>query len=103
MSQSKMLKRWTPRYFVLDNGYLSHFEKKSLVGTKKKKVRSAVFACNYTALRIVMCKQQYCVAFVSVCSCVYHTSPLPPPPPLLVVFLFFWRPWCLTNRENDTS
>ncbi|CAM9971674.1 unnamed protein product [Pylaiella littoralis] len=37
MSQSKMLKRWTPRYFVLDNGYLSHFEKKSLVGTKKKK------------------------------------------------------------------
>lgn len=38
MSQSKMMKRWTPRYFVLDNGFLSHYEKKSLVGTKKHKV-----------------------------------------------------------------
>ncbi|CAN0416233.1 unnamed protein product, partial [Hapterophycus canaliculatus] len=28
MSQSKMLKRWTPRYFVLENGFLSHDEKK---------------------------------------------------------------------------
>eukprot|EP00752_Nemacystus_decipiens_P009298 g8309.t1 len=35
MMQSKMLKRWTPRYFVLDNGFLSHYEKKSVVGTKK--------------------------------------------------------------------
>ncbi|CAM9593360.1 unnamed protein product [Ectocarpus sp. 6 AP-2014] len=37
MSQSKMMKRWTPRYFVLDNGFLSHYEKISLVGTKKHK------------------------------------------------------------------
>ncbi|CAB1099722.1 unnamed protein product [Ectocarpus sp. CCAP 1310/34] len=37
MSQSKMMKRWTPRYFVLDNGFLSHYENISLVGTKKHK------------------------------------------------------------------
>lgn len=41
MVQSKMMKRWTPRYFVLENGYLSYYDKKSLVGTKKRKVRCA--------------------------------------------------------------
>ena len=47
MTQSKMLKRWTPRYFVLDNGFLSHYEKKSLVGTKKHRV------CKYLREKVV--------------------------------------------------
>ena len=43
MTQSGRLKRWTPRFFVLENGFLSHYEKKSLVGTKKGKVRLRYF------------------------------------------------------------
>lgn len=38
MTQSSLMKRWTKRFFVLENGFLSHYEKKSLVGTKKRKV-----------------------------------------------------------------
>lgn len=38
MLQSKMMKRWTPRYVVLDNGFIRYYDKKSLVGTKKNKV-----------------------------------------------------------------
>lgn len=38
MTQSKMMKRWAKRYFVIENGFFSHYEKKSVVGTKKRKV-----------------------------------------------------------------
>lgn len=37
MMQSKMMKHWTTRYFVLANGFLTFYDKKSLVGTKKNK------------------------------------------------------------------
>ncbi|CAM9653889.1 unnamed protein product, partial [Chrysoparadoxa australica] len=38
MKQSRYLSRWRPRYFTLEDGYLEYYEKKNLVGTKKKKV-----------------------------------------------------------------
>jgi ABC-type oligopeptide transport system ATPase subunit len=37
MKQSKYFSRWRPRYFVLENGYLEYYEKKSQVRTQKKK------------------------------------------------------------------
>ncbi|CAM9208802.1 unnamed protein product [Ascophyllum nodosum] len=37
MTQTGMMKRWSKRFFVLENGFLSHYEKKGLVGTKKRK------------------------------------------------------------------
>lgn len=40
MMQSKMMKRYTPKYVVVENGFLTYYDKKSLVGTKKNKVRT---------------------------------------------------------------
>lgn len=39
MKQSKYFSRWKPRYFKLEDGFLYYFDKKSLVGTNKYKVR----------------------------------------------------------------
>lgn len=38
MKQSKYFSRWKPRYFKLEDGYLTYYDKKSLVGTPNKKV-----------------------------------------------------------------
>lgn len=38
MKQSRYFSRWKPRYFKLEDGYLTYFEKKALVGTSKNKV-----------------------------------------------------------------
>ncbi|CAM9142326.1 unnamed protein product [Ectocarpus sp. 6 AP-2014] len=37
MKQSKYFSRWKPRYFRLEDGYLTYYDKKSLVGTNKNK------------------------------------------------------------------
>ncbi|CAM9355556.1 unnamed protein product [Discosporangium mesarthrocarpum] len=37
MKQSKFFSRWKPRYFQLENGYLTYYDKKSLVGARKNK------------------------------------------------------------------
>lgn len=63
MSQSKMLKRWTPRYFVLDNGYLSHYEKKSLKDTKKVKVserrsRVCILSCSKRKVEFIQVEER---------------------------------------------
>lgn len=39
MKQSKYFSRWKPRYFRLEDGFLTYYDKKSLVGTHKNKVR----------------------------------------------------------------
>lgn len=38
MMQSTLMKRWIPKYVVVENGFLKYYDKKSLVGTKKNKV-----------------------------------------------------------------
>lgn len=43
MMQGRMMKRWTPRYMVVDNGFITYYDKKSLVGTKKNKVGWSVW------------------------------------------------------------
>lgn len=42
MKQSKYFSRWKPRYFRLEDGFLTYYDKKSLVGTHKNKVRYLV-------------------------------------------------------------
>ncbi|CAM9166452.1 unnamed protein product [Ascophyllum nodosum] len=37
MKQSKYFSRWKPRYFRLEDGFLTYYDKKSLVGTHKNK------------------------------------------------------------------
>lgn len=37
MKQSKFFSRWRPRYFRLEDGFLTYYDKKSLVGTHKNK------------------------------------------------------------------
>lgn len=37
MKQSKYFSRWKPRYFRLEDGFLTYYDKKSLVGTNKHK------------------------------------------------------------------
>lgn len=40
MKQSRYFSRWKPRYFRLEDGFLTYYDKKSLVGTHhKNKVR----------------------------------------------------------------
>lgn len=39
MKQSKYFSRWKPRYFRLEDGFLTYYDKKSLVGTHKNKVQ----------------------------------------------------------------
>ena len=38
MKQSKFFSKWKPRYFRLENGFLTYYDKKALVGTPKHKV-----------------------------------------------------------------
>lgn len=38
MKQSKYFSRWKPRYFRLEDGFLTYYDKKALVGTHKNKV-----------------------------------------------------------------
>lgn len=37
MMQSRMMKRYIPKYVVVENGFVAYYDKKSLVGTKKNK------------------------------------------------------------------
>lgn len=39
MKQKRFTARWQTYYFKLEDGFLTHYEKKSLVGTRKHKVR----------------------------------------------------------------
>ena len=39
MKQKRFTARWKSYYFRLEDGYLTHYENKSLVGTRKSKVR----------------------------------------------------------------
>lgn len=38
MKQKRFTARWQTYYFKLEDGFLTHYEKKSLVGTRKNKV-----------------------------------------------------------------
>lgn len=38
MKQSRYFSRWKPRFFRLEDGFLTYYDKKSLVGTHKNKV-----------------------------------------------------------------
>lgn len=38
MKQSRFFSKWKPRYFRLEDGFLTYYDKKSLVGTHKNKV-----------------------------------------------------------------
>lgn len=39
MKNRKYVGGWQPYYFHLEDGFLTHYDKKSLVGTKKRKVK----------------------------------------------------------------
>lgn len=39
LKQKRFTARWVSHFFRLEDGYLTHYEKKSLVGTKKNKVK----------------------------------------------------------------
>lgn len=42
MKQSKYFSRWKPRYFRLEDGFLTYYDSKSLVGTHKNKVNKTL-------------------------------------------------------------
>lgn len=57
MKQSKYFSRWKPRYFRLEDGFLTYYDKKSLVGTHKNKVRIVAECLRYRVrLRKVRCQ-----------------------------------------------
>lgn len=48
MKQSKYFSRWKPRYFRLEDGFLTYYDKKALVGTHKNKVVHNALECRWT-------------------------------------------------------
>lgn len=59
MKQSKYFSRWKPRYFRLEDGFLTYYDKKSLVGTHKNKVQKISkpenISCIYSVFRMKRC------------------------------------------------